>query len=439
MRRLLELCDSIEDPVLDALLCDRIRSQSVTRLSLRDVAQFVLYRCPDEAAAAIGECVSNTSGCEADSEECELVVALFYERCNSHWEDVSAFLNRNPHAARVLLAEFASGSRHRFRDEEYGFLANTSPVVIGQLAEFLFDYYPPDSDPQYDGAHGVSRADEARTLRDRLVNWLSEPQEDEEQNHAEQRVAALRCLEERFGSRFTWLRRPRARAEREYRLRHRKAIPVKTIAEILDSHDRCLIRHDTDALDGVVAAVGSIEQEVRGSGQSLRDRYWNTPHGQPPTPKVEEFYSDEIRRVICEYFASYGVVADREVQLHRRQVPVADGGEPGSEVDVLLSAPARATSSESAIVVPIEVKRSCNREAMTGMRTQLVGRYLDQAGTTSGIFVVVWLDASGLQDTHRPIWPSIDEARAGLLRQADEFRETDGLDIRVVVIDLSLE
>lgn len=252
------------------------------------------------------------------------------------------------------------------------------------------------------------------------MNWLSDPPEEEEPSHTELRVEALRRLEERFGSRFSWLRHPRARAEREYRLRHRKAVPVRPVANILYSRDRRLIRHNTDALDGVVASIESIEQEVRRSGQSLRERYWNTPSGQTPTPRAEEFYSDEIRRVICDYFASYGVVADREVRLHQRQVPAADGGEPGSEVDVLMSAPRRATSNESAIVVPIEVKRSCNHEAMTGMRTQLVDRYLDQAGTTSG-GGGVWLDANGLQDSHRPIWSSIDEARAKLQRQADRL------------------
>ncbi|QDS89075.1 hypothetical protein EC9_32720 [Rosistilla ulvae] len=434
----LQLCAPIEDPLLDRILCDRIRSQNITRYSLRDVAQFVLRRRLDDAASAISERVSKTSNCDADKEECELVIALFLERCDTHWGEVSGFLNRNPEAAQVLLAEFASGSGRRFRDEEYEFLNNTSPIVIGHLAEFLFDYYPPDSDPQHDGAHYVSRDDEARTLRDRLVSWLSDPQENEEPIYAKQRVTALRRLEVRFGSRFPWLRRPRARAEREYRLRHRKAIPVETVAAILDSHERRLIRHDTDALDGVVAAVQLLEQEVCGSGQSLRERYWNTPHGQAPTPRAEEFYSDEMRRVIRQYFARYGVVADREVQLHRRQVPVADGGEPGSEVDVLVSAPGRATSTGSAIVVPVEVKRSCNPEAKTGMKSQLVDRYLDQTGTAIGIFVVVWLDATGLNKSHRPIWPSIDVARAELNRQADEIRGTDGVEIRVVVIDLSL-
>lgn len=438
LKSTLELCDSIEDRTLDELLCERIRTQRVTRVSVRDVAQFVLNRCPNEAATAIGECVAATSDCEAGAEACELVVALFHERCDTHWEEVSAFIDRNPQAAPNLLAELSRGSRRRLQDEEHGFLSNTSPVIVGQLTEFLFDYYPPDRDPQYDGAHGVSPADEARMLRDRLVNWLSDPQEEEDPSHAEQRVEALRRLEERFGARFSWLRRPRARAEREYRLRHRKAVPVRTVADILYSRDRRLIRHDTDALDGVVTAIESIEQEVRRSGQSLRERYWNTPSGQPPTPRAEEFYSDEIRRVICDYFESYGVVADREVQLHRRQVPTADGGEPGSKVDVLLSAPGRATSTESAIVVPIEVKLSFNPQARTGMRTQLVDRYLDQAGTTSGVFVVVWLEANGLQDSHRPIWPSIDEARAELQRQADDIRTEENVDIKVVIIDVSL-
>ena len=73
------------------------------------------------------------------------------------------------------------------------------------------------------------------------------------------------------------------------------------------------------------------------------------------------------------------------------------------------------------ITVLIEVKRSCNPEAKTGLRNQLVDLYMVPQGCTHGAFVVAYLDTEGdLSKSHRPMWKTIEEARNDIRRQAND-------------------
>ena len=114
---------------------------------------------------------------------------------------------------------------------------------------------------------------------------------------------------------------------------------------------------------------------------------------------------------------------------------------PGSELDILVQAPAWGTDSGEGIRIPIEVKLSCNDEVKTGMKDQLVDRYMPQLGATSGIYVVMWMsipDLNKLRSNHRPKWPSIDSARDELRERALELSESEGVSVRSLVIDGSL-
>ena len=161
-------------------------------------------------------------------------------------------------------------------------------------------------------------------------------------------------------------------------------------------------------------------------------------HGRRRRRGAWESVSDEICLAIRNYFSSCAVVADREVQLFGRRVSRADGGKPGSEVDVLVSVPKSGVKTDSPIVMPIEVKRSCNDEAKTAMKTQLVDRYMEEAGTAIGVYILAWFDAHGMASHHRPKWSSIDEAKSDLELQAKHLRETQDFDVRVGIVDLTL-
>jgi hypothetical protein len=211
------------------------------------------------------------------------------------------------------------------------------------------------------------------------------------------------------------------------------------VAELLAAREKRLIRSGTDALEGVVAAIEQYALRLRHENLSDLDNFWNRPRKGLPTPKEEERASEIICAMIHHYFSNYAVGAEREVQICRRLLSKEQEGIPGSKVDVLCRVPPATTADGDAISVPIEVKLSHNPEARTGLRDQLVERYMRELNTNVGVFVLVWMDMPRRAAEHRPLWNSAADARKELDRQAeDAMSGRNGTDIRVAVIDASL-
>lgn len=432
---LLRLLDGTDDPELDNRLCRAIAAGTVRPDRLGTVAQFVLHRWPNDAIPACMALLDLDGPDSDESPAVQAAVSLLYEQPSAAWERVADFIQTKSNLGRRVLALFAHGERFRIRSGKSSKpLDALSAAQLGKLAGLLIELFPPESDPRHDGAYSVGPDDSARDLRNRLISGLGDRADAEA-------VSALRELEQRFGTGYPWLRRPRARAERSHRLSQWHPMPLGVIADLLASGEKRLIRSAEDVLEGIEAALHSYEESLRQEGANDVQDLWNTPRGGQPSPKAEEQVSTKLCGAVRSYFADYAIAADREVEIHRRAVSQRAGGEPGSELDVLVQIPARGTRGAQSIRIPIEVKLSCNNEAKTGMKDQLVDRYMPQLGTSHGVYVVVWMDVpdrTNLQPHHRPRWPDIAAAKAELEAQADSLKEESGAMVATILIDATL-
>ncbi|MFO0874881.1 MAG: hypothetical protein U0575_13045 [Phycisphaerales bacterium] len=435
VNRLLDLAMPIEDAVLDAELVRRLERGEVREDCIAPIAGFLLTRAPKLSVQALLRCLDTPGPDTDDAASVQVATAMLTVRPPDHWDAVLAFVARNPAHGRRVLALFAHGAAYRRRNEDSpGPLAQFGPARWAELFALLLEHFPPESDPVYEGAYFAGSDDSARNLRGQLISALG----DREDQAA---VDALRDLERRFGARYPWLRRPRARAERAWRLSQWLALPLDVIGEVVRSTERRLVRSEDDVLEGVRRAIEGYERRLRQEGADTVEDLWNTASRRPPSPKAEEHVSGKICGAIRSYFEDLAIAADREVEIHRRAVPRAAGGEPGSELDVLVQVPARGTMRGSQIRTPIEVKLSHNPEAKTAMKEQLADRYMPELGAMHGVYVVAWMGApagNGLARAHRPRWASIEEARADLERQAAELAESQGATIVPIVIDASI-
>ena len=373
---LLELFESVLDPELDGRLADLIREGTVGADRTWQVTQFLLRRDYDRAMLSCRVRLQASSEGGSDDLAIEVASALFYERTSDTWSLAISFLRNRPDLARRVLANYAHaepGEGHRARSTSAGI----TPDQVGQVAGILLEQYPPESVARHYGAFWVTEDDSAVQLRHRLINWLGE------QKTAEA-LEALKKLEQQFGGKYPWLRRPRSAVERAYRQSLWSPIPPAAVASLLAVSSKRLIRTGPDAVEGVVAAIEQYEWSLRHASPSDLEDLWNTPRGAPPTPKDEERISDKLCESIRRYFREHAIAAEREVQVFRRKVPRKHGGARGSEVDVLVRVSASGTSGGDPIAIPIEVKRSDNGEARTGLREQLLNRYMSELGTTWG-------------------------------------------------------
>jgi len=396
---ILEVLADIVDPALDEMLCTLLEAGQITEDKAGEVAQFVLERNNDRATSACLSRLNDAALAASETVAVRAAVALLHQGASESWKAVFDLLERRSDLAVRVLGDFAHSDQLRKKCvDERNPPRQMRSTQMGQLLDLLLMHFPPEGDPNHGtGAHFVGPDDSARYLRTSIVDWLGEQRDIEA-------VTVLRELEAKYRAKYSWLRRPRSRAERAYRLATWFPIQPRVTAELLAARDKYLIRNHSDALDGVVAAIEDYGRKLRTESPSDVDDLWNRPRGVPATPKEEERVSDKICVAIRDYFREFAVVADREVQIARRKVVATAGGAPGSEVDVKYEVPAVGTVNGDAIVIPIEVKLSHNREARTGMKDQLVDRYMRELGTDTGVYVVAWV-GSNCEAGYRALWP----------------------------------
>ena len=411
---------------LDKKLCAALCTGEIAEPNTTAVAEFVLTRAPDMSIPACLNILTGTTGASNDAVE-HVAAALLHRRAREVWHVLKGFLLLVPERGRRVLGRVA----HR---RETRLLAALKTQQVGELAGVLIEVVPPETDREGDGAHRVTPDDSARTLRTQLISHLVGLEDADA-------VAALRRLAARFADRYEWLPLARSRAEHALRLSRWSPFSVGVVAHVLGAAAARLMRSEDDVVDGIECALESYEEALSRDGGESTEDLWNTARGATPTPKAEKHVSSKLCGAVPAYFRDYAIAADREAEIHRRQVANSSGGEPGSELDILAQAPARGTVTRDAIRVPIEVKLSGNDEARTAVRAQLAERYMPQLGASHGVYVVVWMSLprpDDLREHHRPKWPSIEAARAELRQEAERVSKERGIHVRTIVVDGSL-
>ena len=419
---LLPLLMDLPNRELDERLCAALRYRRVAEPSTTAVAEFVLTRVPGKSTP---ECVDMLNDATSPSDETveHVAVALLRRTARNAWHVLKEFLPAVPERGRRVLGRVAYKRDGHLLD-------SLTTHQIGELAEVLIELFPPDQD----GARCVTPGDFARNLRAQSVAYLADLEDADSLN-------ALRRLETRFADRYSWLPIARSQAERAWRLSRWSPFSVAAVRDVLGAATARLLRSEVDVIEGIEFALANYEAALNRDGGDSPEDLWNTARGTKPTPKAEEHVSGKLCGVVRAYFRDFAVAADREVEIRRRKVASSRGGEPGSEVDILVQVPTRGTVSGDAMRVPIEVKLSGNDDARTAIRTQLAERYMPQLCASHGVYVVVWMSLprpDELQKHHRPKWTSIERAREDLREAAERLSKERGIHVRTIVVDGSL-
>ena len=424
----LHLLADESNPRLDEKLCAALEGGEVQKEDVVNVAEFVLRRAKERSLPMCLRILENAPTRSEGLQAEHVAVALLRNCPDASWTVLKTYLDADADRAGRVLQAFAYDEHHGTR-----IIGSVSTRRLGELASVLLDLFPPDDDDDDDDDEGcmVGPVEAAGFLRMQVMSHLGSLR-------GEQAVDAFRRLEQQLGDRYPWLAGARIHAERGYRLTRWSPFPVDVIADVMDAETRRLLRSDEDVVDGIECALDRYAEALRQDGKESVEDLWNTPAGVAPSPKAEEHVSGKLCGVVRSYFRRYAVTADREVEIYRRSVGRADGGQPGSKVDVLVQASGRGTTSGDPIRVPIEVKLSSNRQAKTGMKDQLVDRYMHQLGATHGVHVVVWMTTPKQEHLRPHKWSCIEAARQDLEEEARRLSEERQVRIRAVVVDGSL-
>jgi hypothetical protein len=151
------------------------------------------------------------------------------------------------------------------------------------------------------------------------------------------------------------------------------------LLDLLGRADLRLVRNSADLLRLLTDHLGELQHELS-RGNAFRDLW--SPDGKELGS--EDDITDWVRRRLEQRFGRDRGVLVRESQIERLSVRGS-----GTRIDLAVSTPT-STAPVGVANVTIEAKLVTNSELTTGLRDQLVERYLAATGQRHGIYLVYW-------------------------------------------------
>lgn len=188
----------------------------------------------------------------------------------------------------------------------------------------------------------------------------------------------------------------------------------KSIIELSVNREASLVRSSEELLEVILASLDRLESKLHGETPLVRF-LWNGSR-----PKNENDFSDFVKSHLKDDLNRRGIIANREVEFRR----LSDAGV-GEKTDIVVDAVSPAGTGFEPVTVVIESKGCWNKELMTAMKDQLIGRYLIDPNHRHGIYLVGWFlcDKWASGDYKKSNTPkmTIDELKTFLRDQAGQY------------------
>jgi hypothetical protein len=309
------------------------------------------------------------------------VKALLNVDSHTYWPEVFPIIEQDRELSREVALACATGR------EEKPFFTNADEEQLGQVYRWLSGLFPPAGDVYREGFYIMSPEDDAREWRNRILQLLSA-------RGTEQAVVTLAELSREHPERLVIT---------SNLLRARSSVFASAwspprpdeLAALFEDTSRRLVRSEGELADLLLEVLAAISQDLPGHGELLWDRL---PKRVLPEdsglkdawlPKPEAALSSYVAHELSIRIDRRGLAVNREVLI----LPT-DAYGAGERTDVLVQATMRHDqfhgSTPDRLAVVIEVKGPWNKDLMADQRQQLAQRYLPEAQTSMGIYLVGW-------------------------------------------------
>ena len=392
---------------LDLLRLFPPRCKSEQLSILRHLLLASLDHCPHEKLAALVERKLSLRGLTAMQSVHWLCCGVTLNAAHYCKPLVDALTGRYKHQRIQCVVDLMEGGVLRL-----GRLPASGAVV---LLQHLGERCPPTSllsdvdsasrrYPISEPVWAAARADTAvRKLLDHLAS-LPEPAATEVLEQLASNVALVRWSSE---LRHAKARQLDTRREAEFR--------AATVRQVLDTLSATRPANVADLAAIVTDRIAAIASRIRDGNTSGWRQYWNTAGKKPVEPKYEELCRDRLLedlRLELPYVHAEpeGIYANDR----RADIRVSYGG----------------------FNVPIEVKRSMHPDLWRAIRTQLIGKYVQNPGTQGhGIYLVFWFGRDRCQRDTDGSKPRTAAELADRLRQT--LTPEERRMIEVIAVDVS--
>ncbi len=210
---------------------------------------------------------------------------------------------------------------------------------------------------------------------------------------------------------------------------------IGVLFEMIDNTNKEPISNGKQLVSAIYKSLSDFEKEMNTSENPLVEQLWNVIQ-DIYLPKNETMLSNNLKRHLSYDLEKKGVILNREVEVFHKQ-----GGIPGERIDIKVDVPLDRNDSES-LKAYIEVKGCWNPGLEKDMENQLIKRYMLNRQCTNGLYIIGWFNCPQWtlkEDSRRPPNYSLVEAREKFSEQAESLSRRYGVDVKALVLDLSLK
>jgi hypothetical protein len=411
--------DSFWDDRLANLLLTKLRGPGLKDGTFSSLLRKLLEHSNHEACQVARDLVTGPppSDPTARSKAISTGVSLLSNDPETTWPLVRPSLSTDEAFAR----EFFVGLARDGRPDHDRLFEGLGGQEAADLYIRLSELFPHSRDRRITGA--VGPGDEGRMFRESLLAWL--------QNRGTQEACdAIASIARRMPhlSGLKWVLFEANQARR----RNAPGWPQPSeILALATDRSKRLVRDENELMEVLIEMLARLETDLHGETPAVRF-LWDKVRDRPPAyrPKEEDALSNYVKIFLDRELADRGVITNREVQIKRR-----------FKTDLHVDAVRKTElGGHERVTVIIEAKGSWNRELLTAMKTQLVGKYLTDNQCRYGVYLVFWFDCDSWdrRDSRwraRARFDSMDALKSILAAQAAEL---PGFSVRPLVLDARL-
>lgn len=369
------------DEELTAAALDLVRSEPLQASSLASTFDFLLEVDPARSTPVLADLLdaARTRG------DKEAVVALgicaFVHATQAMWPQVWDIVSSDLELADEILKGGADGAEFGTKT-----IAGLTETQLADLYLLMSRRFPPAEDPE--PASGfVAPHVQARWFRDSVLRILAA-------RGTQAACDELRRLIAELPAQQRYLVELLRDTEARRRAGTWSPATPQQLLDLARKNDARFVETEDDLLDAIRDSLRRFEKKLHAEETAVLD-LWNEPkrgHAKVYTPKDEDRFASLVARHLNDDLQGRGIVVNREVEVRK-----------GERTDIYVDAVAE---DGTRITVVVEAKGCWNAELRTAMKEQLAKRYLLDARTTRGLYLVGWF--------HCDHWADTDKARKAL-------------------------
>lgn len=319
-----------------------------------------------------------------------ILMAALLMQTNEPWSNFVADAARRAfpghREAYVRLGLELAQVRYEMRGSKE--LADAELADAYRLLAFAF---PPTEDDFPAEAHWVSTEEEAAQLRDWFVRELS-------MRGTEDAVIHLDALVQECPDQLL-LQSCRLIARQNFAASRWEPPRPKEVSQLLASASKRLVRSENELLSVIIEVLHEVQEALPRQAELLWDRLPKRFDREADEdlwiPKLEYALAAFISRELDFRLGGRGLVVNREVLIR----PTNDFGA-GDRTDILVDAAVKRGVTPvhfepERLKAVIEVKGSWNIDLIAAQTSQLADRYLPDAPSSVGVYLVGWYSLAG--------------------------------------------